>query len=116
MDYEALQGFFREQLNGVSLRGRCEEISEAAAQEFGLKVVKGWFNLDKPIEHGLFVEPHTWNEDELGNIVDFTAHQFNGGLRFPIKPKVRIVTPQESFFERYKRVGETETIYDLAYR
>lgn len=116
MDYEALQEFFREQLKGESPRGRCEEISEAAAKEFGLKIVKGWFNLDKPIEHGLFVEPHTWNEDELGNIVDFTVHQFNDGLKFPIKPKVRIVTPPESFFKRHKRVEEIENIYNLVYR
>lgn len=101
-----------------SLRGKCVAVSQEVALESGLAVISGWFLLDRPMPlfwdfpypYPFLVEPHTWNEDFNGVVVDLTAQQFNNGLFRPLTDKITIVRPTDTLYPRYIKAGEINNL------
>lgn len=88
---------------------KCDQASRFLASRLdGFRVVMGWFHLDQPL--GLYlpswkkpIEPHTWNTDPWGRIVDLTAFQFNKGLNDPLPEKPIIIEPDCLLSTRYQK-------------
>ncbi|MGI6278235.1 MAG: hypothetical protein ACOYJ8_00215 [Patescibacteria group bacterium] len=90
---------------------QCDRASRFLAKKMkNISVVMGWFHLDRPI--GLYlpswdkpIEPHTWNVDQRGRIIDLTVFQFNQGLDDPF-PKQPLIIEKDIFVaNRYQKSG-----------
>jgi hypothetical protein len=90
---------------------QCDQASRFLAKKVkNIKVVMGWFHLDRPI--GLYlpswnkpVEPHTWNVDQRGRIIDLTVFQFNQGLDDPFPEQPLIIEKDIFVANRYQKSG-----------
>ncbi|KUK84103.1 MAG: hypothetical protein XD98_0170, partial [Microgenomates bacterium 39_6] len=90
---------------------QCDRASRFLAKKMkNLSVVMGWFHLDRPI--GLYltswekpIEPHTWNVDQRGRIIDLTVFQFNQGLDDPFPEQPLIIEKDILIANRYQKSG-----------
>ncbi len=80
-----------------------------------VQVAIGWFRLDQPV--GLYlpgwskpIEPHSWNIDKKGRIIDLTAFQFNEGLDYPLPPRPLVIEGDCFYANRYRKVTVIENI------
>ncbi|MCL5125400.1 MAG: hypothetical protein M1511_13070 [Deltaproteobacteria bacterium] len=84
--------------------GYCWEAS-IRVESWGYRRVRGYFRLDTPIaEDGALFEPHGWNLDDQGRIIDMTASQFNDGLNHEsqIPEGVLIIEEDDPLYNRYR--------------
>lgn len=85
----------------------CRTAAMAVTRDLGYKFCGGWFvmdsvcNSDGDLHWDYLFEPHCWNEDHQGRIIDLTAHQFNFGLREPLREGVTVAEPGTALFRRY---------------
>lgn len=83
----------------------CGIASPLLSVRLGLQMVKGYFRVDGPLNE----LPHVWTKDAGGQIVDFTAAQFNPYLEKHVPNGILIVQPGEPLYERYRVVSEYPT-------
>ncbi|MBI2541793.1 hypothetical protein HYV80_03740 [Candidatus Woesearchaeota archaeon] len=89
------------QLPGFPI-GHCLSVSEPLAKKFGLKLIRGFFVLDRSVDENPYrIEPHKWCEDSDERIIDLTAHQFNRGLDELLPEGVLVIEPGDPLNRRY---------------